>query len=258
MNQKYVIFDLDETLGFFTELGIIWNCLTSHQAVTGQKCFDELCLLFEKEIFRPGIFSALNLLKINRKHVKVILYTNNNGGIEWLNHIISFMERRINARGLFSKIIPGYDPNLKEKDSRKTFDKTYSEIIRCADIPRDAKIIFFDDLIHPEMKHKNVTYIRVKPFCVPLKPSYVINKLQRSFFGFINYSNMIYLRNCIDKYHTYYAGHLLERTNNKVSNTDIFIPLIKFLNEKDKIPPIPCKTKKNKKSSKNKTKKNNA
>lgn len=251
MNQKYVIFDLDETLGFFTELSIIWDCLKKHQGVTGQRCFDELCLLFESCIFRPGIFDVLNVLKTRKKSVKIILYTNNNGGKEWLNHIITFMERRVNKRGFFDKIVPGYNPKLKGKNDRTTYNKTYSEIIRCADIPPNAKIIFFDDLIHQGMKHKNVNYVHLHPYCFPLKSTYIINKLQKSFFGFINYSNILYLQQCIHQYHVNYAHHLLEKRNTNVYDSDIFIPLMKFLNASGE----KQKTKKNKKYSRNKTRK---
>ena len=67
MPDKYIVFDLDETLGYFTEIGIIWNCLKTSYNISGQRYFDKLCETFEKEYFRPGIFKALNYIIFTHK-----------------------------------------------------------------------------------------------------------------------------------------------------------------------------------------------
>ena len=226
---KYVIFDLDETLGYFTELGIIWNCLQTIHNVKGDKPFFELCSLFEKEYFRPGIFKALHYLKNQGSAVKVILYTNNTGEISWLRLILKYMEKRANANGLFHTIVPGYKPNMTGITARTSFDKTYDEIRRCARIPADAKIIFFDDLKHNGMVHHNVTYRHVKPFFQPLRPTYIVSRLQKGYFGFLDYGTNSYLYKCIRNFHTYYLtnGHHMKST--RVTDTDVINPLKKFL-----------------------------
>ena len=69
---KYVVFDLDETLGYFTELGIFWDSLKSvlKKNLT-QNEFNKICDLY-KEFFRPGIFSIITfLLKKKRLQVKL-------------------------------------------------------------------------------------------------------------------------------------------------------------------------------------------
>lgn len=231
MTPKYIVFDLDETLGYFTEMSIIWGCLQSIYKVKGQKSFDELCIVFEKHYFRPGIFSVLKYLKSKGDAVRVVLYTNNTGSMEWLKHIISYLERRSEAEGLFDKIIPGYNPKLKGPKHRVSFEKTYSEITRCADIPKNAKIVFFDDVHHPGMIHKNIKYIRVRPFCNPISSSAIISMLQKSYFGFMNFSSNIYLKDCIHTFHLQYAHHLV---TTHVSTNDIMIPLKRFLREPKK------------------------
>ena len=226
---KYVVFDLDETIGYFTELSIIWGCLQTIYKVSGQKAFDELCYLFEKEYFRPGIFSTMNYLYSKSDTTRVVLYTNNNGSIQWINHIISFLERRSKAPGLFHRIVPGFRPRLSGPHDRRTFEKTYAEIMRCANIPKNTKIIFFDDVSHPKMLHKNVTYIHVKPYSHSMRSSTIIDKLQKSYFNFINYSSALYIRNCIRKYHHQYFEHMKHHGNTRITKTDIYIPLRRFL-----------------------------
>ena len=162
--MKYVVFDLDETLGYFTELSIIWNCLQTVMNLHTQKQFHALCQVFEKDFFRPGIFRTMAYLRDNRDRVKVVLYTNNTGSISWLKMILSYMENKVGAPGLFDTIVPGYLPHGPANQMRSSFNKTYEEIRRCANIPANAKVIFFDDLEHPGMIHKNVTYIKVKPY----------------------------------------------------------------------------------------------
>lgn len=249
MIKKYIIFDLDETLGFFTELSVIWSCLQKIYNVNGQKSFDELCQLFEKEYFRPGIFETLNYLKQIENSVNVVLYTNNTGSLMWLRHIISFLERRSNAKGLFNKIVPGFRPNLTGPYDRRTFNKTYDEILRCAEIPSDAKIIFFDDVAHPGMIHKNVTYIKVRPFSHPMRSSYIVEKLQKSYFGFIDYGTTIYIQNSIRRFHHEYAHYMKHCGNTRVVKNDIFVRLRRFMKDTKK-------TMKKKQPSNNKTKKN--
>ena len=55
--NKYIIFDLDETIGHFTQLGIFWDAI---QVVLNKKLnqsyINKLCNLYSK-FFRRGMFS---------------------------------------------------------------------------------------------------------------------------------------------------------------------------------------------------------
>lgn len=246
MSKKYVVFDLDETLGYFTELSIIWGCLQTIHDIKGQSSFNRLCQTFEKEYFRPGIFKVFQYL--NKKSAKVVLYTNNTGSIQWLKMILSFMEERSNTKGLFVEIVPGYKPGMKGPCARESFNKTYPEILRCAKLPANAKLIFFDDQPHPGMQHQNVKYIRVRPYLHPIRASQIIAKLQHSYFSFLDFGSHSYIYKCIRNFHQQYAAHGYRYGNTRVSETDIITPLRKFLMSK---------TQKNRKHSKNKTLKHN-
>jgi hypothetical protein len=249
--SKYVIFDLDETLGYFTELGVIWGCLQKLHRVSGQAAFNSLCSLFENDYFRPGIFSVLKYLKSKESTVKVVLYTNNTGSLQWLKHIISFLEERSEAEGLFSKIIPGYRKGLDGPRDRRTYEKTYREIIRCANIPKTAKIIFFDDVYHEKMVNQNVKYVQVKPYLKMNHSKTIIDKLQKSCFSFINYSTSMYLYECIHQFHYDYANHAYHANISKknIDKNEISKALIEFLKTTNKT------TKKRDSTSKRKTKK---
>ena len=75
---KIVVFDLDETLGYFTEFGIFCDCLNYYfkNNEYSEKNFNELLNLFP-EFLRPKILSILQYLKQKKKEnkcYKIIFY----------------------------------------------------------------------------------------------------------------------------------------------------------------------------------------
>ena len=63
MIQKVVVFDLDETLGYFTQVGVLFDTI---ELFTSKEIeFSLFCKLFDLyiEVFRVNIFSILNYLK---------------------------------------------------------------------------------------------------------------------------------------------------------------------------------------------------
>ena len=81
--MKIVVFDLDETLGNFTQLGIFWDCLKEFLHVNGnsekltQHDFNQTLDLFP-EFLRPNILPILQYLK-HKKNTKcchkLMIYT---------------------------------------------------------------------------------------------------------------------------------------------------------------------------------------
>jgi hypothetical protein len=244
--MKYVVFDLDETLGYFTELSIIWNCLKTVMNLHTTAQFHKLCQVFENDFFRPGIFRTMAYLRDNRDKVKVVLYTNNTGSIAWLKMILSYMENKVGAPGLFDTIVPGFDPRGPSTQMRTSYNKTYEEIKRCAKIPHDAKVIFFDDLEHPGMLDKNVTYIKVKPYVRSLSSSYIIRKLGNN----ITPKSHQLIHRCITNFQT---QRQYKHGTTRIINNDIVQHLLFFLNGKSK----KNSTKKRKGYHKKKTRKRN-
>ena len=93
--MKIVVFDLDETLGYFTQFGIFWDCIQNVLNIKlSQQDFNETLNLYP-EYLRPNIMPILQYLK-NKKLTncchKLMIYTNNTGSKEWANKIKSFFE----------------------------------------------------------------------------------------------------------------------------------------------------------------------
>ena len=183
---KYVVFDLDETLGYFTELGIFWDSLkTVLKKNLTQNHFNELCELFI-EFFRPGIFSIISfLLKKKQKSdkVKLLIYTNNQAPKEWTYKIKDYIEKRMNSK-IFDQIICAFKVHGKRVEMcRTTHSKTYSDLIKCTQAPENSMFIFMDDQYHDKMKNDFVHYINVKPYSYKIPFIDMINRFIKSSLG---------------------------------------------------------------------------
>ena len=100
---KIVVFDLDETLGYFVEFGIFWKALTEYFKsikIDYNLCQEDFNLLFNlyPDFQRPKIMKILNYLK-NRKKMyccdKIMIYTNNQGPTTWANYIKNYYETKL-------------------------------------------------------------------------------------------------------------------------------------------------------------------
>uniref|UniRef100_A0A6C0D6U0 Uncharacterized protein n=1 Tax=viral metagenome TaxID=1070528 RepID=A0A6C0D6U0_9ZZZZ len=171
--MKIVVFDLDETLGYFVEFGIFWDSLSLYlNKELNQQDFNNLMDLYP-EFLRPNIINILNYLKnkkITTNCQKIMIYTNNQGSRKWTNHIISYFESKINYYKLFDQLICAFKINGKQVEfCRTTNNKTYKDFIRCTKLPMNAEICYLDDSFYPEMVNDNIYYINIKPYthCIP-------------------------------------------------------------------------------------------
>lgn len=188
--MKIVVFDLDETLGYFTQLGIFWDSLSNYLKTKNknsltQTDFDNVLNLFP-EYLRPNIINILTYLK-NKKNTncchKMMIYTNNTGPREWARYIIRYFENKINYK-LVDQIIAAFKINGKRVEiCRTTQNKTHTDLIKCTKIPTDAKICFIDDSFYPEMANDNIYYINIKPYYYDLTFEYMIETFSHSEFG---------------------------------------------------------------------------
>ena len=265
--MKIVVFDLDETLGYFTEFGIFWDSLAYYlkckdKYTLTQDDFNDILDLYP-EFLRPNIVNILTYLKEQKKtnccH-KMMIYTNNNGSPEWAHHIISYFEKKINYK-LIDQIIAAFKVNGKTVEiCRTTHSKTHKDFIRCTKIPISAEICFLDDTFYPEMANDNIYYINVKPYYHDLQFDYMIKKLKESQIGknIINYDKefeekmseqlKLYKYNCINKDSTEYDV-------DKILGKHIISHLQEFFNKSKKNKTLRNRTKRNIK--RNKTVRNN-
>ena len=166
-SNRVVIFDMDETLGYFTELGVMCDILERYNKKTlSFKEFYNIMNLYP-EFFRPNILKILLYLKTKKKNKecdKVIIYTNNQGPKKWAEYIKKFFEKKINYK-LFDKIIGAYKiDGVQVEPERTSHEKSVEDFFQITKLPKDTKICFLDDQYHHLMDYNNVYYIHVRPY----------------------------------------------------------------------------------------------
>lgn len=176
-----VAFDLDETLGYFTQLGLLKDVIERYERK--QMSQDDFNRLIDDnpEFIRPGILEILKFVVNERDKGRcdtIVIYTNNNGAREWTESIGEYFGYKL-GKPVFDQYICAYKVNgRKVEPLRTTHDKTYADFLRCTRTPRGTRVCFFDDIIHPYMKHANVFYVNAKGYTNKL-PVYI--SLQRRY-----------------------------------------------------------------------------
>lgn len=168
VKKKVVVFDLDETLGYFGQFGRFCNLLDDFYKNSNKSysIFNELMDLYP-EFTRPNIINILKYLLQKKKENKcqaVMIYTNNTGERKWAEHIKGYFEHKLQSK-IFEQIIAAFKINGKIVEiNRTSHDKSVDDFIRCTKLPSDIEICFIDDLFHPKMSTDNVYYIHVKEY----------------------------------------------------------------------------------------------
>ena len=168
VKKKVVVFDLDETLGYFGQFGEICNYIDKFYKNPNKSysIFNELMDLYP-EVIRTNIMNILKYLLQKKKENKcqaVMIYTNNTGERKWAEHIKGYFEHKLKSK-IFEQIIAAFKINGKIVEiNRTSHDKSVDDFIRCTKLPSDIEICFIDDLFHPKMSTDNVYYIHVKKY----------------------------------------------------------------------------------------------
>lgn len=166
-SNNVVVFDMDETLGHFSQLGIIVDGIEKViKKKLNQTEFNNLLDIFYLYL-RPDIIKILNYLK-NKKEKnkldKVIIFTNNQGPKDWTNKIKNYFNYKLKYN-LFDQIIGAYRINGKEVERLRTsHNKRYNDLLKIAKLSDKTRICFIDDLYHFEMENKNLFYINIYPY----------------------------------------------------------------------------------------------
>ena len=186
--SKIVVFDLDETLGYFLEFGMFWDALKEYikykkiSIKIDQNLFNNTLDLYP-EFSRPNIMNILQFLKLKKqkkKCDKIMIYTNNQGPTEWAVKIKNYFENKINYK-LFDQIIGAFKVNGQHIEiCRTTHMKTHKDFVKCSKIPDDAQICFLDDTYYPGMSRKNIYYINIKPYIHDLHFEDIISRFSNS------------------------------------------------------------------------------
>lgn len=169
--QRIVVFDLDETLGSFLEIGIFWDALEHYygHSLFKERLFEVLDLF--EEFLRPNILNILEFVKEQKMKNTcdhVMIYTNNQGPKSWVKMLSEYFNTKLNYE-LFDKIIAAFKIRDKVIEMcRTSHAKSLEDLIRCTKIPPNTEICFIDDQFHPLMEEANVYYINVKPYIYSL------------------------------------------------------------------------------------------
>jgi hypothetical protein len=168
---KIIVFDLDETLGYFTQVSIFWDALEHFYGhnLFNDKFFEMLNVF--PEVFRPNILNILDFLhkkQMKKSCYKIFIYTNNQAPKSWVNMLSEYMNTKLGYK-IFDYIIGAYKIRGKQIEPKRTsHDKSVADLISCTNIPDNAEICFIDDLYHPLMDKDNVYYINIKPYRVSM------------------------------------------------------------------------------------------
>ena len=168
-----VVFDMDETLGHFVQLGAFWDVLeAAHGRPLSQDHFVETLALYP-ELVRPGMELTLAQLVGARDRgliSGIVLYTNNQGPTTWAELVAAYFDRIVGTR-VFDQIIPAYMAHGRRVCAcRTSHAKSPADLQRCTGFPAHTRICFIDDQEHGPMMSDGVYYIRVPPHAATLLP----------------------------------------------------------------------------------------
>ena len=181
LSNKVVVFDLDETLGYFLELGVFWEALLLYAKpanILTQETFNNVLDLYP-EFIRPKIFTILKYLKRQKSKGicrSVMIYTNNNGPPEWVHFIKNYIHEKLEYN-LFDQVIGAFKVNGKIIEiCRTTTEKNKDDFIRCTKLPENIEICFIDNEYHANMNQHDIYYIKVNTYIYALLPDIMVDR----------------------------------------------------------------------------------
>jgi hypothetical protein len=228
--KKVVVFDLDETLGSFVDLEILWRLINQYKEHIAID-FNELLDLYP-EFIRYGIISILEYLKSKKKNGechKLYVYTNNRSEKSWTQSIVNYFNRKLSKRNdLFDQIIYAFKiNNIRVEPGRTTNKKTHDDFIRCTLLPKTTTICFIDDVNFKDMQKERIYYIKPMAYKHHLSSNEIINRFIYSKFGelllrtdSIKYAFKI---NYIERVMKSGAYHTTNQVANNILENDIIV-----------------------------------
>jgi len=276
--DKIVVFDIDETLGYFTQLGIFWDALNTYYKNQGdddnivksqdtqQDLFNTILDIYP-EFLRVNILAILNYLKRKKEKKKckrIMIYTNNHGSKDWINLIISYFHEKINYK-LFDRVIRAFKINGKIIEMcRSTNEKTTGDLFNCTKIPHNSQVCFLDDVYYSNMVDDNVYYIKLKPYIYNLPFQLMIQRFLVSKYGIKipderDFND--FMKSFIDRYNfDYVKKNDKDYELDRIVSKKIMIHLQTFFDKKwqshNMLEPVSCMESINTKN--NRTKKNSS
>ncbi len=153
--HKYIVFDLDETICFLSQLYALHLTFANLNDVPmTQEKFTELLNKLPC-VFRPGIFVLLAYIRVlkDRLRFSLVLYTNSTLPYNWIHFLISYMELKCHCNKLFDHVIDLHTVN------RYTTDKSIDDILKyCKHSDKPYTFFVVDDKNHKHLIDNRVEY----------------------------------------------------------------------------------------------------
>lgn len=185
--KKVIVFDLDETLGSFIDLDILWNTIqficNKNNPISHYDLFD-----LYPEFLRPNIINILKYVhkkKIKGECYRLYIYTNNQSQTYSVNQIAEYLTRKVTKTNiLFDQIIYAFKINNRiVQVGRTSHNKNHTDLINCTLLPKKTSICFLDDIEFDEMKKERIYYIQPKAYMHNLTTNNIIERLFNSKYG---------------------------------------------------------------------------
>jgi len=205
-NAKIIVFDLDGTLGYFSQISVVWEFLKHYGTFFIQDethLFNSVFDLFP-EVIRPNMFEILKYVykqKIEKCCDQIMIYTNNKKQKVWAEQIADYFGERVSetshsvAQPLFDQIIHAFKVNgVIVEFSRTTNKKTHGDFLSCTKMPDNTQICFLDDCVHENMRTSNVYYIHFEPYVYHLPFATMFARL------FNNETNDVYIQRALSSF----------------------------------------------------------
>jgi len=201
-NRKVIIFDLDETLGSFSDLYILWKILENYTIMENKLDYFHKLLDLYPEFLRHGILNVLEFLYYKKQTgecSKIYLYTNNqcySTSINWVHYIIHYIESKIinkDSIKLFDEIIQAFKIGDKQIELKRTsHEKTYLDFIKCTLLPKNTEMCFIDNTFFPKMSNEHIYYIQPRSYIHYLKTDEIIDRfMSSSLYKHLKYDNTL-------------------------------------------------------------------
>ena len=179
-----IAFDLDETLGSFSDLETLWSSIHSFHPNRLNIGFNKLVDLYP-EFLRYGILPILDYLYNKKKKGlcdKLYIYTNNQCSPEWCKMIAKYFDYKLKCETeLFDKIICAFKINNKIIEmGRTSHNKTYNDFIKCTVLPKKTRLCFVDNTYFNEMNNDNVYYIQPRSYIHHLSTETILDRFLSS------------------------------------------------------------------------------
>ena len=179
--QKIITFDLDETLGSFYHLSVLWKGLKRIQKDLLEQPFFNTLLDLYPEFLRYGILNILDYLMLKKKQGdcdKIYIYTNNNCNPPWVSLITEYFKYKLGVKEeVFDHVICAFKINNKVIElSRSTNEKTHDDFIKCTLLPRTTEICFLDNTYFSNMINEKVYYIQPRSYYHSLSIKTIIER----------------------------------------------------------------------------------